>query len=159
MHHAAVFFGNDTLEKIGRMQIAFSQRARSFMYSETVDFDLILGDTEAFLLVDQKFMKDFTLVTLQLDDLTEGCVFNYGAIAGKVLLDHLQYLLWIVFFGKPLEGRQGLSTIALLDTYVNITAGSFTVVTGPFAICKRIEGFEIFDGGHKLLLFRKLGLR
>lgn len=72
--------------------------------------------TQAFLLVGQEVLHIFTLVALELDDFAHLGVAHDGAIAGKLLLDHLEDLLLVKLFGETLDGRQGLAAIALCAT-------------------------------------------
>jgi len=61
-----------------------------------------------------------TLVTLELDHLAHLFVFDEGTVASKLLLECLQEFLKVIFFGQALEGGQGLSSIALLNTNMDV---------------------------------------
>lgn len=79
---------------------------------ETVHLDGLRIKLEALLLVDEEFLNILALVSLKLDDLAHLGVVHDSAIAGKLLLDDLQDLLLIEFFGKSLNSGQGLASIA-----------------------------------------------
>jgi hypothetical protein len=59
--------------------------------------------TQSFLLVGKEVLNVFALVALELDYLAHLCVGDDGAIAGKLLLDHLEDLLLVEFFGQSLD--------------------------------------------------------
>ena len=69
--------------------------------------------TEALLLVTQEFLDILSLITLELDDFTHLGVAHDGAIASKLLLDHLEDLLLVELLRETLDSRQGLTTVAL----------------------------------------------
>src|ERR1700761_4550614 len=82
---------------------------------ETVDFDGLRIQLQPILLVNQEFLHIFTLVALELNHLAHLRVVDDGAIAGELLLDHLEDLLLVEFLGQSLDGRQSLTTIAFCE--------------------------------------------
>jgi hypothetical protein len=70
-------------------------------------------ETKALLLVGQEVLDVLALIALELDDFTHLGVCDYGAIAGKFLLDDLEDLLLVELLGETLHGRQCLASIAL----------------------------------------------
>lgn len=100
---------------------------------------------EAFLLVDEKFLNVFALVTLELDHLAHLRVVDDGAIASEFLLDDLQDLLLIEFFWQSLDRGQSLTPITLLDAYMDVILRLF-VLSGVFVgFGEGVVGLEIFD--------------
>ena len=59
--------------------------------------------TKALLLVGQEVLDILALVALELDDFAHLGVCDYGAIAGKLLLDDLEDLLLVEFLGQSLN--------------------------------------------------------
>jgi hypothetical protein len=82
---------------------------------EAVDLDSLAIKTQAFLLIGQEILHIFALVSLQLDHLSHLRVGDDGAIAGELLLDHLEDLLLVEFLGQALDRGQGFATIALCE--------------------------------------------
>jgi hypothetical protein len=85
-----------------------------------VDFDSLGIKTQALRGVDHKVPNVLSLVSLKLNDLTHLGVVHDSAIAGKLLLDHLENLFLVKLLRETLDGSQGLSSISLLDTYMDI---------------------------------------
>lgn len=77
-----------------------------------VQFKAVFGD--------QEFLNILSLVTLELNDFSHLTVRHDGTIAGELLLDHLEDLLLIEFLGETLDCGQSLTTIALLDTDMDV---------------------------------------
>jgi hypothetical protein len=77
-------------------------------------------ETQTFLLVREELLNILALIALELDDLTHLGVAHDGAIASKLLLDHLEDLLLVELLGETLDSRQGLATVALC---VGVSAG------------------------------------
>jgi hypothetical protein len=75
--------------------------------------DRLSIETKSLLLVGQEVLDVFALIALELDDFAHLDVAYDGAIAGKLLFDHLEDLLLVKLLGKTLDGRQGLAAIAL----------------------------------------------
>ena len=59
--------------------------------------------SQAVLLVRQEVLDILALVALELNDLAHLRVGDYRAIAGKLLLDHLEDLLLVEFLGQSLD--------------------------------------------------------
>ena len=70
-------------------------------------------ETQTFLLVREELLHILALIALELDDLTHLSVAHDGAIASKLLLDHLEDLLLVELLRETLDSRQGLTTVAL----------------------------------------------
>jgi len=58
---------------------------------------------QTLLLVRQEVLDILALVALELDDFAHLSVRDYGAIAGKLLLDHLEDLLLVEFLRQSLD--------------------------------------------------------
>lgn len=102
-------------------------------------------ELKAFLLVYQKLLDIFALVTLELDHLAHLGVVDDGAIASEFLLDDLEDFLLVKFFGKTLDRGQGLTSIALLNTYMDVIL-RLLGFSGVFVgLGEGIVGLEIFD--------------
>ena len=77
-----------------------------------VQFEAVFGD--------QEFLDIFSLVTLELNDLSHLTISYDSTIAGELLLDDLEDFLLIKLLGETLDSSQSLTTIALLDSDVDI---------------------------------------
>jgi hypothetical protein len=117
---------------------------------EAVDLNGLRIQLKAIILVGQKFLNSLALVTLELDDLAHLRVGHDGAIASELLLNDLQNLLAVKFGGNTLHCSQGLTSIALLDTDVDVFLSllGFSGVLVGFG--EGVKALEVFDG-HKLL--------
>jgi len=116
---------------------------------EPMDLDGLRIQLEAFLLVGQELLDILTLISLKLNHLTHLSVRDDGAIASELLLDDLQNLLLVKLLGKTLNSGQSLTTIALLNPYMDVVLRLFSL-TGVFVgFGEGVEGLEVFDG-HKL---------
>lgn len=116
---------------------------------ESVDLDVILLESVfahlGLILVGEKVHHFGAMVSLELDHLAHVGVLNDGAIASIFLLESLEKSLGRVLLGEALDSRQGLATVALLNTNVDVIFRlGITNVVG-----ERIMNLEIFDG-HKL---------
>jgi len=113
---------------------------------EAMDLDGIALKSETFSLVGEEVLYIIALISLELDHLAHLRVNNDGAIASKLLLDHLQDLFLVEFLGQTLDGRQSLATIALLNAnmYVicRLLAGFSGVLVG---FGEGVDSLEIFD--------------
>jgi len=98
------------------------------------------------VLVDEELLNIFTLITLELNHLSHLRIDDNSAIASKFLLDDLQDLLWIISLWKTLDSSQRLTTIALLDTDMDVVLRLFDVIYIFADFSEGIEGLEIFDG-------------
>lgn len=72
-------------------------------------------------IIDQHLSNLGSLIALKLNNLTELLIFDKGAVAGKLLLEVLDELLWVELVRDALHGGQGLSPVSLLDANVDIT--------------------------------------
>ena len=75
------------------------------------------------LVVHQERRRAHALVALQLDDRAQFGVVDHGAVAAELLLEGLDDLLVVERLVEPLDGRQGLAAVALLDADVDIVLG------------------------------------
>lgn len=83
---------------------------------ETVHFELIgLGQAS----LGQPLADVFALVALQLQHLAVLGMLDHGTIAGKFLFASAHYLLQVILGRQALYGREGFTSVALLDSYVN----------------------------------------
>ena len=89
---------------------------------ETMDLDGLRIQLQALLLIDQEFLHILALVALELDHLAHLGVVDDGAIAGELLLDHLEDLLLVELLWEPLHRRQCLATIALCTSHVSFVS-------------------------------------
>lgn len=121
-----------------------------------MDLDAVLWERKTFF-VDHEFKRIFTLITLKLDDLAGFFVGNDGAVAGEGLLHEFEDFLEFVSVWNTLDGSQSLTTIALLNTNVNVLGillarGFLLAFACVVGVRERVEGFEVLDlGGHKLV--------
>jgi len=116
-----------------------------------VDLNGFLIQAQPVFLILQEFVDILALITLKLNHVAHLAIVDDRSIAGELLLDDLEDLLRIELLRKTLNGGQGLATIALLDTDVNVVLGlllGFSSILVGFG--EGIEGLEIFDG-HKLV--------
>jgi len=107
-----------------------------------VNLDGVLGD--AFFDEEVGYLE--TLITLELDDLTGLLIINEGAVTSKFLLECLQELLGIIFFGQALEGCESLASVPLLDTDVDIVLLRSDVGTAAervSLVCEGVESVEV----------------
>jgi len=115
---------------------------------EPVDFDVVLLESVfahlGLVFVGEKVHDLGAVVTLKLDHLAHVRILNDGAIASIFLLEGLEKSFRTILLGQSLDSRQGLATVALLDTDMDVILGlCITNVVG-----ERIINFEVFDG-HK----------
>lgn len=75
----------------------------------------------------QKLHHLGSLVTLQLDHLAQLGVLHNVAVASKVLLQHAQDALLVILLRQSLHSGQGLATVPLLDTDVDVV-GRLSVI-------------------------------
>lgn len=80
---------------------------------ETVHLHGLALEAEAFLLVHEELLHILALVALQLDNLAHLGVGHDGAIAGELLLDHLEDLLLVELLRQALDRGQGLASVPL----------------------------------------------
>jgi hypothetical protein len=116
---------------------------------EPMDLDGLSIQLEAFLLVGQELLDILTLISLKLNHLTHLSVSDDGAIASELLLDDLQDLLLVKLLGKTLNSSQSLTTIALLNPYMDVVLRLFSLAGVFVGFGEGVEGLEVFDG-HKL---------
>jgi len=116
---------------------------------ETVDLDSLGVELETFLLVDEEILNVFTLVALELDHLSHLSVVDDGAIASELLLDDLENLLLVKLLWETLDSGQSLTTITLLNAYMDVILCLFGFSGVLVGFGEGVVGLEIFDG-HKL---------
>jgi len=112
---------------------------------ETVDLDGFGIELQPFLLVGEEFLHILALVSLKLDHLSHLSVVDNGAIASELLLDDLEDLFLVELFGQSLNCSQSLTTIALLNTNMNVILRLFSLSCVFVCLGEGVEGLEIFD--------------
>jgi hypothetical protein len=85
-----------------------------------MDFYRLGINLEPLLLINEKVLHGITLIALELNDIAGLFIADNGAIAGKLLLDHLEDLAQVIFDGDAFDRGQRFATIALLDTDVDV---------------------------------------
>lgn len=85
----------------------------STRFEVCADLDGLGVKLQPFLLVGKELLDILALIALKLDHLAHLIVVDDGAIAGELLLDHLEDLLLVELLGQSLNSGQGLTTIAL----------------------------------------------
>ena len=92
-----------------------------------MNLDLLLGQQQ---LASQKLRNLDSLVALQLNDLAQSSVLDNVTVTGEILLQNLQDFLQVVLRGQALHSRQGLTTVTLLDTDVDVVGLLSFRITG-----------------------------
>jgi len=92
----------------------------AFERLEAMDLDGLSIDFQSFFLVYKKFFDNVSLVSLKLNHVASLFIVDNGTIASELLLDNLENLLEIELVRNSLNCRQGLTTISLLDTNMDI---------------------------------------
>jgi len=137
----------------GSQSTALSEPRHDYPRLETVDLDGLGIQLQPFL-IGQKLLHILALIALQLDHLAHLRVVDNGAIAGELLLDHLEDLLLVELLRQALDGGQGFATIALLDTDVNVVGGLFGLSCIRIGLGKGVESLQVLDiSGHKTALW------
>jgi len=111
---------------------------------ETVDLDRLRIEFEA-VFGDQELLNIFTLITLKLDHLAHLTIRNNRAIASEFLLDDLEDLLLVKLLGETLDSCQCLTTIALLNTDVDVILGLLRFPSVVVGLREGVKGFEVLD--------------
>lgn len=112
---------------------------------EAVDLDGLGVKLQAVLLVGEELLDILALIALELDHLAHLGIVDDGAIASEFLLDDLEDLLLIEFLGKTLDRSQGLTSIALLNPYMDIILRLFGLSRVFVGFGEGVVGLEIFD--------------
>jgi len=118
---------------------------RDSMGLETMDLDGLGIEFETLFLVGEKLLNILTLISLKLNHLSHLSIDDNSAIASELLLDNLEDLLLIEFLGQTLNSRQRLTTIALLNTNVDIILRLLGLSCVFVGFGEGVEGLEIFD--------------
>jgi len=108
---------------------------------KAVDLDSLGIKFQAFLLVGEELLNILALISLELNHLPHLSVDDDGAIASKLLLDDLEDFLLIKLLRKTLNSGQSLTTIALLDTNVNVILGLLCLSRILVGFGEGIKGF------------------
>lgn len=82
-----------------------------------MDLDVLLGQLQ---LARQKLRNLHSLITLQLDNLTQLVVLDDIAITSKILLQNFQDLLQVILVGHTLNSGKGFTPVTLLDTDMDV---------------------------------------
>jgi hypothetical protein len=77
-------------------------------------------DFQSLFLVYKKFLHSISLITLKLNHVAGLFIVDDGSVAGKLLFDNLENLLQIELGWNSFDCSQGLATIALLNTNVDV---------------------------------------
>jgi len=85
-----------------------------------MDLDGLGVKLQTLFLVGKKLLDILALIALELDHLAHLRVVDDGAIASELLLDDLEDLLLVELLRQALDRRQGLTTIALLNPYMDV---------------------------------------
>lgn len=112
---------------------------------EPMDLYGLSVEFEPFFLINQKFLDILALIPLELDHLAHLTVVDDGAIASELLLNDLEDLLLVELFRETLNSCQSLTTIALLNPYMDIILGLFCIAGVFVSFGEGVEGLEVFD--------------
>eukprot|EP01094_Clydonella_sp_ATCC50884_P019547 TRINITY_DN384_c0_g1_i2.p1 TRINITY_DN384_c0_g1~~TRINITY_DN384_c0_g1_i2.p1 ORF type:complete len:143 (+),score=22.23 TRINITY_DN384_c0_g1_i2:596-1024(+) len=105
---------------------------------ESVDLHAALGSDA---LIDEEGGNLLPLISLQLDHLAQLGIFHECSIAAKFLFECADDALEIKLSREPLHGGQGLASISLLNSYMDVAAGlAAKVITLIFreGVCKHL---------------------
>jgi len=116
---------------------------------ETMDLNGLGIKLQALLLVGEEFLNILALISLKLDHLSHLSINDDGAIASKFLFDDLEDLLLIKFLGKTLNSGQSLTTIALLNTNVNVILRLLGLSCVFVRFGEGVKRSQIFDARHR----------
>jgi translation initiation factor SUI1 len=98
-------------------------------------FDLKTVNLHSRFLADTLLHKEvshiLSLVALKLNNLAELRIVDNGTVAARVFLESLNKLLKTQGLGQSLDGCEGLSTIPLLDTDMDVALLLGTIVDDP----------------------------
>jgi len=111
---------------------------------ETVDLDSLRIEFEA-IFGDQELLHILSLITLELNHLAHLTIGDDGAIAGELLLDHLENLLLVELLREALNSGQSLTTIALLDADVDVVLGLLGFPSIVVGLREGVKCLEILD--------------
>jgi len=112
---------------------------------ETMDLDSLSIKLQAFLLVGEELLNILALISLKLNHLAHLSVDDDGAIASKFLLDDLEDFLLVKLLRKTLDSGQSLTTIALLNTNVNVILRLLCLSRILVGFGEGIKGFQVLD--------------
>jgi len=112
---------------------------------ETMDLDSLSIKLQAFLLVGEELLNILALISLKLNHFAHLSVDDDGAIASKFLLDDLEDFLLVKLLRKTLDSGQSLTTIALLNTNVNVILRLFCLSRILVGFGEGIKGFQVLD--------------
>jgi len=112
---------------------------------ETMDLDGLWIKLQTLFLVREELLNILALIALKLDHLAHLSIDDNGAIASELLLDDLEDLLLIEFLGETLDSCQSLTTIALLNTDMNIVLRLLDVSCILVGFGEGVKRLEVFD--------------
>lgn len=72
----------------------------------------------AHFFINQDLADARTMISLQLNDISQLRILNNSPVTGKLLLEGLEDLVQIHRLGNPLNRSQSLTTIALLNAEI-----------------------------------------
>jgi len=111
---------------------------------EPMDFNSLRVELES-IFGHQELLDILALVSLQLNHLAHLTVVDNGAIASELLLDDLEDLLLIEFLRQTLNSCQSLTTIALLNPYMDVILRLLSLACVFVGFGEGVEGFEVLD--------------
>lgn len=99
-----------------------------------MDLDVLLWQLQ---LANQELRHFNSLITLQLDNLTQLLILDNVTVASKIFLQNLQDFLQVILNWQTLHSGQGLTTVTLLDTDMDVVCClSFGITSVGEWICK-----------------------
>lgn len=111
---------------------------------ETMQLDVLLRDLQG---TRQEALDFLTLVALELEDIAQIGVLVDVTVAAEIFFQRLKDPLQIVLARDALNSRNGLATITLLATDVDLIR---TLSLGFTSLGKGVERLEVVQGGHKI---------
>jgi len=111
---------------------------------EAMDLNGLGIDFQSLFLVYKKFLHSISLITLKLNHVAGLFIVDDGSVAGKLLFDNLENLLQIELGWNSFDCSQGLATIALLNTNVDVGLCSLLGCFSSILILRIREGIERF---------------
>jgi len=107
-----------------------------------MDLDCLRINFQSLFLVDKELLHGIALVALQLNHVAGLFIVDNCAVASELLLDDFEDLLQIEFGRNAFNGSQGLASIALLDTNMDIGLSLFLSGFACILILRIRKGIE-----------------
>jgi len=112
---------------------------------ESMDLDGLWIKLQTVFLIREEVLNILALIALELNHLSHLGVNDNGAIASKFLLDDLKDLLLIEFLRETLDSCQSLTTIALLNTDVDVVLRLLDVSCIFVGFGEGVKRLEVVD--------------